>query len=448
MKTLTLRLVKILAGLVVTLLVLHTVLLVASGLALRNARNELRAAGRPMAPEDIIPKDIPASDNAAPLYESAFALLKSETLDGKDLIHALSTAAREFLAEPESDEKRETLEAVLAHPATVQALDLVAQAATRPGCNFNLQYDLGPMLMMPHVNGMLTVGRSLSARALLEARQGAGNQAWPTLETNLRMADALRDEPALISTLVRVALHQNSLASVRRIAEEFPPDDETTAHLADWMNAADYISHYLLALDGERLFYGEWAFQKFPVWNSNEILSLLGGGGPNCGIWLMDLLLRYRPARQADYALYLRSMHAAAQQAQQPYWETGRQLAPDLEFPWYSAITRLILPALSPARTRMVMLQANARVTRTGLALIRHKTAHGAYPATLADLDPQFLPDIPPDPFTGQPLVYRPEGDGFVLYSLGENHTDDGGTEETKDNRDSKSFDIVWRMPR
>ena len=93
----------------------------------------------------------------------------------------------------------------------------------------------------------------------------------------------------------------------------------------------------------------------------------------------------------------------------------------------------------------MVQLQANVRVVRAGLALLRHKAAHGAYPATLAEIDPEFLAEIPSDPFTGQPLVYRPEADGFALYSLGENLQDDGGTEETKDSYESKAFDIVWR---
>ena len=44
MKPKTLRRFKIFAGLVVAALVLHTALLVTSGLALRNAREELRAA--------------------------------------------------------------------------------------------------------------------------------------------------------------------------------------------------------------------------------------------------------------------------------------------------------------------------------------------------------------------------------------------------------------------
>jgi hypothetical protein len=35
-----------------------------------------------------------------------------------------------------------------------------------------------------------------------------------------------------------------------------------------------------------------------------------------------------------------------------------------------------------------------------------------------------------------------------VLYSIGENQKDDDGAEESKDNHESKAFDIVWRVPR
>jgi hypothetical protein len=448
MKFKTLRLVKILAGLVVAALVLHTVLLLASGLALRDAYAALHTASRPMTPADIIPKDIPASENAAPLYESAFALLKSESSNGRGLIHALGYAAREFLAEPDSEAKRETMEALLANNVVIRSLELVQQASQRPRCNFQLPYDQGAMLLAPHVHGMLTVCRTLQAKALLETRQGHGAQAWQTVELSLRMANALGDEPILISALVRIAQFQMALTAMHNVAEAFPPNAETLVRLEPLIAPADDMAPYLLALDGERLFIGEWAHQKFPAWTPKEIFSLVGGEGPNWGIWPMDLLRRYRPARQADHALYLRAMQGIAQDAQRPYWETGTERYRDAAFPWYSVTTRLILPALAPSRVRMVLLQANARISRTGLALLRHQAAHGAYPATLAELDPQFLAEIPLDPFTGKPLVYRPEGAGFVLYSLGENLADDGGTEETKDTRDSKAFDIVWRMPR
>ncbi len=447
MKTWTLRLAKILAGLAAVLLVLHTVLLVASGLALRNAREELRAAGRPMAPAEIIPKKVPASENAAPLYTSAFALLDSESVEDKPLKFFVADAGRDYTMDPDSEDKRFAFEQAIANETFVQAFDLIQQAAARPRCNFDLPYDQGYAMRVPHVNGLLAIHRILASKIMLETRRGEAQNAWQSVELALRIANSLRDEPVLISHLVRIAQYKTALASVRFVAGTSPPDDETTARLDRLVAAADDLAPYLLGLDGERLLFGESTFQHLPAKYDPHMYTIVGEGSS----WLKPmvwLLIHYAPALQSDHALYLRSMHAFMQEARQPYWINGPKQDRNINFPWYSTITRLILPALAPSRTHMVALQANARVTRTGLALLRHKLAHGAYPLSLAEIDPAFLPEIPPDPFTGQPLVYRPEADGFVLYSLGENLKDDNGTEESTDNKKTKAFDIVWRMSR
>jgi hypothetical protein len=61
------------------------------------------------------------------------------------------------------------------------------------------------------------------------------------------------------------------------------------------------------------------------------------------------------------------------------------------------------------------------------LALAQYAVYHGAPPAQLARLVPQYLPVVPEDPFSGRPLVYRTEPAGYVLYSVGQNSLDDGG---------------------
>ena len=51
------------------------------------------------------------------------------------------------------------------------------------------------------------------------------------------------------------------------------------------------------------------------------------------------------------------------------------------------------------------------------------------------------------DPDTAQDLVYRREGQGFVLYSVGLNRQDDGGQDEiiAPDGKTETNADIVWR---
>lgn len=77
---------------------------------------------------------------------------------------------------------------------------------------------------------------------------------------------------------------------------------------------------------------------------------------------------------------------------------------------------------------RTAMIEAQRRLLITALALERHHRRYGSYPATLADLTPDFLQAVPDDFMDGQPLRYRLTNDGhFVLYSVGADCVDDGG---------------------
>ncbi len=72
---------------------------------------------------------------------------------------------------------------------------------------------------------------------------------------------------------------------------------------------------------------------------------------------------------------------------------------------------------------RLAML----RLLTCELALAQYAADHGAPPAQLGGLVPQYLSEVPDDPFSGRPLVYRTDSPGYVLYSVGQNRTDDDG---------------------
>ena len=67
-------------------------------------------------------------------------------------------------------------------------------------------------------------------------------------------------------------------------------------------------------------------------------------------------------------------------------------------------------------------------VTRLAVALAGYRADRGQYPEKLDDLTPDYVKSVPPDPFTDQPLIYRVTADGYLLYSVGRNGVDDGGT--------------------
>ena len=64
----------------------------------------------------------------------------------------------------------------------------------------------------------------------------------------------------------------------------------------------------------------------------------------------------------------------------------------------------------------------------TVLAVLRYEKKTGEYPQGLDKLvEEGYLKDVPIDPFSDGPLVYRKTEDGFLLYSVGMNFIDDRG---------------------
>jgi hypothetical protein len=61
------------------------------------------------------------------------------------------------------------------------------------------------------------------------------------------------------------------------------------------------------------------------------------------------------------------------------------------------------------------------------LALAGYRHDHGGYPWELEMLIPDYIQELPNDLYSGDPLQYQLDGDGFLLYAVGPNCRDDGG---------------------
>jgi hypothetical protein len=124
----------------------------------------------------------------------------------------------------------------------------------------------------------------------------------------------------------------------------------------------------------------------------------------------------------------------------------------------YSILGKMFLPALVNRPRKFAWAQASVNLARTACALERYRLAHRKYPETLDALAPQFIAKVPHDPIGGQPLRYRlADGGQFILYSVGWNEKDDGGTValtkgvsadvDKHGSVDLDNGDWVWRYP-
>ena len=444
-RTAMLALTKTVVVLVIVLALLYAAGVWITAADVRRAYAALEKDGRPMTAEQIIPKPVPDWENAALLYDGTAKQLKAEQAGDKDVLSTLSSLSADLLADKLQPEGKAQLKELMARPVVGTALGLLEQAAGRKACQFPVDWSKGAAILLPHCSMMRSLSRLLAAHALLQAEAGELDAAWHTALVALKVADALRNEPILISQLVRAAQTGMALDVMGRLCALRIPDEATAVELDARLAAMDDPKPVVASMDGERLLLGEWTFRLA----GRELIELAQTGGNASSPGLKALCVLYvRVLRQLDHAAYLTILHQYSRELELPYWQapgaTDEETIRDT--PRLAVLTRLLVPALGAYRKRVTEGIAAVRVTRVGLALERHKAAHGEYPLGLDQVDRALLPAAPADPFTGKPLVYRLADKGFALYSVGPDGKDNQG--KRKASSEDKEWDIPWGAPK
>lgn len=424
---------KALGWTVIAVALVYVTLLLLASLRLKRAYGALEAAGRPMVLEEVIPADLPDTRNAALLYEAAMLRLKAEPHEESDLYTTLEEASDRMLEDRPAPEAVEAFRQLSSTPAAEEALANLRAGTSKPGCRFDVDYTMGIETLMPHVLYMRDLSKILSATARLQAADGDLKAAWDTNIAGFHLANTLRDEPTLISQLVRIVMFDTAVDTMRFLAAHAHPSDAQYDAIMILLAGFEEMGPLVNALDGERLLFGEWIFKQPRKWSGG--IDLIGDDIPLA----MALGQLTPPFMRFNHAAYLNVFHGHTANAQQPYSEHDAVLDKQLinNVPRYLIFARMVVPSLHLAKRRYISMTARARVSRAGLAALRYRQKEGTYPADLGVLG---LGDLL-DPFTGKALVYRATPTGLLVYSLGVNQVDDRGTASEK----KDEGDIVWR---
>lgn len=103
-----------------------------------------------------------------------------------------------------------------------------------------------------------------------------------------------------------------------------------------------------------------------------------------------------------------------------------------------------LAPMMKPLSELTYRTDQKRAILTIAFALAEHHANTGKYPAALADLKPRYITAVPDDLFSGKPLNYTRTDAGYLLYSVGENGKDDGGTFHTDT---PPGDDLGVRMP-
>ncbi len=292
-----------------------------------------------------------------------------------------------------------------------------------------------------------TVARLLFLDAYRRAHEGDADGAVESCRALLNAARAVGDEPFLISQLVRLANDGWAIRVTERLLSRAEPSDASLAKLqADLANEAE-TPWLLIALRGERAILF-------------DLIGKLGSGDLTFDeiTHKTDTEDRFAPASWANLAFYqhnqalaLERMNRAIEIAelqtverppQWELWEAGIRPHEEPAERKANVLADMWLPKVSIVAEAEVRVRAGLRAAVLLTASTRYRLAHGNWPEAATDLVPEFLAEVPADPFTGDPmrLVQR---DGYlVAYALGTDRADDGGRLHPKAESTVKGYDV------
>jgi hypothetical protein len=394
----------------------------------------------------------PAGENAADVYREAFA--KFETWTNKPA--QLSTPSdaddkSKFSSRPRS--KRDLLPVVgLAKlpprteplPAEMQqlvaeylsdnagALRLLHQAAVMKSCRYPVDLTKGPAALLRHLNSVRQAARLLYLEAIQDTEQQKPQAAVESVVVSLGVARSLNQEPVLISQLVRIACQGITVDSLERILNRTALTDEQLVALSAALGESGGQQAMTRAFVGERC-CGAGLFEDGR--RGKLTFDVLGGSDTHSlSIRLLTALYRATGLLEMDEESHLDFMEQYVKATQLPPPENmaAAKAVDDRvrHAPRWCVITRMLLPALDKALVKAVRCDAKIRDAQTAIAVERYRLANGKLPDRLGELSPTFLPAVPAAPFDGKPLRYKLLAKGYVVYSVGEDREDNGGTEK------------------
>lgn len=250
--------------------------------------------------------------------------------------------------------------------------------------------------------------------------------------TTMGIARMLEKQPVLIGRLVALAVEALADGEMRAALRE--------RHDARWLDAYEavwkkYQRHEPRSLpyEGERLFSKDtvcWVFAdpsrvrlgKYSPALRTMFASTMGGGGPVPDGRLGDM--------DENLAAFDTFYDAFIAEAALPRWQRKPVAVVGSDL--------LLVKILQPALEQSLRSSDQVEIDRVAMPLLfsleRYRLEKGVYPASLAELVPKWLLQVPLDPWSGKPFGYKlldaskdEQKRGFLLYTVGFDGVDNGG---------------------
>lgn len=316
-------------------------------------------------------------------------------------------------------------------------------------------------LLLPHLSSLRTAAKFAAADAFLSIESGDSARFTADIDALLAIAIHAEEGDILISQLVGTAIRHLAFNRVVMALEWMPErlSDADLEHVANSLRSipptayeCNLSTEALCLLDLLQRTYsddgdGDGYFNAsagMPALREIEAISYPGPRGSDQGKALATLSMVASPIAAFTFAsrkeivdLQTEFFRKTEEMSRRPLWqqdfkheaefEAMMRASAMAEVKW--TIPRLLMPAVAKAAQSRRLGEGYCQSALFAIAMEQYRRAHGAWPATLAELAPAFLPAAPVDPYDGKPLRYRVVGGTPVAWSVGRDLRDDGGSE-------------------
>ncbi|MEA2733633.1 MAG: hypothetical protein QOE14_84 [Humisphaera sp.] len=417
-----------------------------------NGRGELdrqvaayRAAGEPIEMGDFVVVGVADDDNAA------VSLREAARLDEKSEIWKTYVGfTREFRLPLTDKEVAAIRDVVAANPAAFEQVD---EAMKRNSLDWKIPFKSPAIqILLPDLHQQRVLARLMVHRAMLNDQRGDHAAAIADLRRAMFVGRAVGQQPVLIANLVSVGIASMTADALLEMSPGLKIGNgagdaraadarDVSQLIAELLDDKPYGESYRRGLHGERAIQLDTA--RCLADGRLSLTQIAGpGAGPGAAPRANPLASAAsffaRPMALADGLLMIRHTTALTRAyGASPNWPTYRSTAPP--FPpeaeaskFRHLLARALLPSFERAAQVNFRGMAARRAAAIALAARRYALDHdGKLPAKLDDLAPNYLPSVPLDPFAAppQPLKCINDPDKPIIYSVGEDGLDDGGSE-------------------
>jgi len=333
----------------------------------------------------------------------------------------------------------------------------VKLALTRPRAQFPLEVIRGLDTPLPHLARLKHEAGRLLVAALLASHDGRTGKALDLIHQTFQAADLLRDEPFMISQLVRTALLGIALNAAEEWLAHTTPDPAELNRLSALLGKLDLSRACYQALLGERAMSLDVFTRPLDELGTRDAEQ---EADPDLQDAVRGLTMQNSPLNAVgffslDRLLMLQTFDRAMELTRDGDWTEivkvqgviheaqvkSRKFPPRI-------MTGMLLPALGNAGNKFVSVEARRRGALLALEVERHRRSHGGQlPDSLEALPTPPDQEWLTDPYTGQRIRYLRRDDGFVIYSLGPDQQDQQGATVAPRGQPA-AFDVAFKVTR